>query len=48
MNETNMNVVLDALAETIKRLREDVLILRYENERLREELKTNERKDSHG
>ena len=48
MDETNMNVVLEALAETIKRLREDVLILRYENERLREQLKSKERTEGNG
>ena len=37
MNETNLKIVLEALAETIQKLRVDVIILKGENERLREE-----------
>jgi hypothetical protein len=37
MNENNTNVILEALAETIQRLRVDVYLLKSENERLRKE-----------
>ena len=39
MNETYMNIVLKALAETIQRLQLDVDILRFDNERLKAENK---------
>ena len=37
MNENNIRVILESLAETIQKLRVDVLILKGENERLRKE-----------
>jgi uncharacterized small protein (DUF1192 family) len=38
MNEETMRIVLDALAETIKRLELDVYLLKSENERLKAEI----------
>ena len=38
MNDTNTKIVIEALAETIQKLRLDVEILRYENERLKEKI----------
>ena len=38
MNDTNTKIVIEALAETIQKLRFDVEILRYENERLKEKI----------
>ena len=48
MNETIMNTVIKTLAETIQRLQVDVDILKYENERLREQLKAKERTEGNG
>lgn len=44
MDENNMQIVLDALAETIKKLRMDVQILKYENENLRGQIADYEKK----
>ena len=38
MNEKNTNTILEALAETIENLRTKVMILEYENGKLKEEL----------
>ena len=38
MNETTMNTVIESLAETIENLRTKVMILEYENGKLKEEL----------
>lgn len=37
MNEETMTIVLEALAETIKKLQLDVYLLKIENERLKAE-----------
>ena len=37
MNEETIRIVLESLAETIKRLERDVYLLKYENERLKAE-----------
>ena len=37
MNENYIRVILESLAETIQKLRVDVIILKGENERLRKE-----------
>lgn len=37
MDENNIRIILESLAETIQKLRVDVIILKGENERLREE-----------
>lgn len=39
MNDSNMQIILDALAETIKDLKSENYLLKYENERLKESLK---------
>jgi hypothetical protein len=44
MSEDKMNIVLEALAETIQHLRVDILILKGENERLKEKIKAKEEK----
>lgn len=41
--DENMQVVLDCLAETIKRLRMDVQILKYENKSLQEKVDSYEK-----
>jgi FtsZ-binding cell division protein ZapB len=38
MNEKNLTTVLEALAETIQRLRLDISLLQYENERLKDKI----------
>ena len=38
MNEKNTNIVLEALAENIERLRLDISILEYENKRLKDKI----------
>ena len=44
MNETNIQIILDSLAETIRNLRVEVLILKSENERLKETIKLHNEK----
>ena len=46
MSESNMNIVLESLAETIQRLRVDIIILKGENERLKEKLAKKEEADN--
>lgn len=38
MKESNMQIILESLAETIQELSTDVQILRYENKRLKEKI----------
>lgn len=38
MEEKNANTIIEVLAETVRSLRVDVLILKSENERLREKI----------
>ena len=38
MEEKNANTIIEVLAETVRSLRVDVLILKGENERLREKI----------
>lgn len=40
MEETKMQIILESLAETIQKLRVDVIILKGENERLKKENKS--------
>lgn len=44
MNENNMQIILDSLAETIRNLRVDVMLLKSENERLKETIKLHKEK----